>query len=59
MQMSVDEWRQFLLKFGIQAPADDLEFLARASATSAQELQPRLTTEPQLVQVPQPWVNRQ
>jgi hypothetical protein len=55
MQLSVEEWRQLLLKFGIQVPPGDLEFLARASATPAPELQPRLASEPQLVQVPAPW----
>ena len=55
MQLSADEWRQLLLKFGIQVGAADLEFLARASATPAPELQPMLATEPQLVQVPAPW----
>ena len=59
MQMSVEEWRNLLLKFGIQVPATDLEFLARASANSVPELQPRLATEPQLVQRPEPWERAQ
>jgi hypothetical protein len=58
MQMTVDEWRQLLLKFGIQAPSEDLEWLARTSATSMLEMRPRLATEPQLVQAPQTWERR-
>jgi hypothetical protein len=58
MQLSIDEWRQLLLKFGIQPLAGDLEFLARTSAGAASEMQPRLATEPQLVQAPQPWERR-
>lgn len=58
MQLSVEEWRQLLLKFGIQAPEADLEWLAGVSANLVSEMQPRLATEPQLVQVPQPWKGR-
>jgi hypothetical protein len=55
MKLNVEDWRELLRNSGIRVSQADLEWLARVSAAQPAPIPPRLETEPQLVQVPEPW----
>jgi hypothetical protein len=59
MKLTADDWRQLLLKSGIQAPDGDIAWLEQVNANQRPAVPPKLETEPQLVQRPEPWSRAQ
>jgi hypothetical protein len=55
MKLSADEWRTLLLNSGIHAPDGDIAWLEQVNANQRPAKPPKLHTEPQLMQRPEPW----
>lgn len=55
MQLTADEWRQLLMKLGIQPEDGDIDWLASAGQNPPASTPPRAEIEPQLVQRAARW----